>query len=117
LFLSGTRLSLDDAVDAAEKELRKEKIYVVEVKLPKKEIIKITDKPFRIKQWNAESSSLLLTAGNWLDEHKQQIAYAKEGSVWKEVPISSDTLDGKSVIKVTLEEDTNSPPKIFAFDP
>ncbi len=113
--ISRARLSLD-GTDATEREKRKEKTYVVEVKLPEKQIVKITDGHFRAKAWNQASSTLLLTAGNWWDEREQQIAYAKEGLVWKEVPIGLSTQDSKSRIKVTLEEGTNSPPKIYSLD-
>lgn len=115
VVLSGVYLPLDVA-DPAEREARQKRTFVAEIKLPSKEIVKITDMGLKVARWDQVTERLLLEPGNARVYSPTQ-AYEKIGATWKQVPITeADTRTGNPV-DITLEEDINTPPKIFVSDP
>jgi dipeptidyl aminopeptidase/acylaminoacyl peptidase len=116
-FLSGVRLPLDNSLDARERDVRKQTSYVVEVKLPAKEILEITSGDFRVKEWNQATQRLLVAApGEWGESSGPTIAYAKQGLGWKEVPRIPGSGGDDNPVRVAIEEGPNSPPKLYASD-
>jgi dipeptidyl aminopeptidase/acylaminoacyl peptidase len=116
VFLSGVHLRLDGVADSAEREARINNTYVVEVWLPGKEIVKVTNQNLRVKAWSWTSGRLFLTRDHWWDTHEQPIVYTKQGLVWKQVPFSADGQESVDPVDVTIEEDANTPPKIYVAD-
>jgi hypothetical protein len=115
LVLSGAYLPLGVA-DPAEQEARQKRTFVAEIKLPSKEIVKITDAELKVAKWDQVTERLLLEPGNERVYSPTQ-AYEKIGATWKQAPVTeADTRTGNPA-DVTLEEDINTPPKIFVSDP
>jgi dipeptidyl aminopeptidase/acylaminoacyl peptidase len=110
LLLSGTYLPLDVG-SAAERESRETHPFVVEIELPSKAIIPITGERLKISDWN-ERAGFLVLAG----EDNQDIApkvFKKVGSVWHDVPLPTNGPNPNIPIEVSLEENSNTRPKIF----
>jgi dipeptidyl aminopeptidase/acylaminoacyl peptidase len=115
LVLSGAYLPLDVA-DPADREARQKRTFVAEIKLPSRETVKITDAELKVAKWDQVTERLLLEPGNARLYSPTQ-AYEKIGATWKQVPVTeADTRTGNPV-DVSLEEDINTPPKIFVSDP
>jgi hypothetical protein len=111
LVLSGAYLPLDVA-DPTEREARQKRTFAVEIKLPSKEIVKITNGELKVAKWDQVTERLLLEPDNARVYSPTQ-AYKKVGTTWKQVPvIEADNLTDNPV-NVSLEEDINTPPKIF----
>jgi dipeptidyl aminopeptidase/acylaminoacyl peptidase len=115
LVLSGAYLPFD-VVDPIERERRRKNTYVVEVRLPSKNISVITDEKLSVTEWDRKTGRITLAPTAW-DNHLPPAAYEKSGSEWKEVALTpyNNTMPNGQV-KVTLEEDSNTPPKIYATD-
>jgi dipeptidyl aminopeptidase/acylaminoacyl peptidase len=115
VFVSGTFLSLDSA-DSAERETRKNRTFVLEVKLPSREIAKVTDRNLRVLKWDEHTRKLILDEGYWWKDRSPE-AYEKIGSAWKQVPVNEEDALASTRLSVTLEEDINTPPQIFISEP
>jgi hypothetical protein len=115
LVLSGAYLPLAVA-DRGEREARQTRKFVVEIKLPSREIEKITDAELKVAKWDQVTGKLLLEPGNARVYSPTQ-AYEKIGAAWRQVPVTEVTTQTENPVDVTLEEDINTPPRIFASDP
>jgi hypothetical protein len=114
VVLSGAYLPLDVA-DPVERERREANTYVIEVKLPSRSVAIITEKELRVTRWDPKTNRIVLVPSDNSDLHNA--AYKKNGSDWNEVPPSpGDDTRPDSQLKVTLEEDSNTAPKIYATD-
>lgn len=113
IVLSGTYLPLEVA-DPADREVRENHTFVVEVKLPSKEIVKITDQDLRIANWNPRTGRVLLEPG-YMKKLPPEV-YEKTGSTWKTVPLTRADMETGNAVDVSLEEDINRPPKIFVTE-
>jgi dipeptidyl aminopeptidase/acylaminoacyl peptidase len=114
LVLSGVYLPLDVA-DLAEREARQKSTFVIEIKLPSKEIVKIADAELKVAKWDQITGKLLLEPGNTHEDSPTQ-AYEKIGEAWKQFPLTEADTRADNPVDVTLEEDINSPPRIFVSD-
>jgi dipeptidyl aminopeptidase/acylaminoacyl peptidase len=110
--LSGTYLPLDVS-DSRERAIRQNQTPVVEVNLRTREIQRISDHDVLVKCWKPDGSLLL---------QSQQAAstpivhtYAKRGNTWR--PIEGGVCSKTGNLSVDLEEDMNSPPRIFVSVP
>jgi dipeptidyl aminopeptidase/acylaminoacyl peptidase len=114
VVLSGAYLPLD-ATDPIERAMRIKNAYVVEVRIPGKEVIKISDKALRLTSWDKNRQRILLRSGSrW--ESIPPAAFERIDSTWKEIPMSTREIASDIPLDVTLEEDMNSPPRIYASD-
>lgn len=115
IVLSGAYLPLD-VTDPGEREQRQKNVYVIEISLPSRHVSIINDKALRITQWDRNTNRIFLAGSDESDLHS--MAYEKTGSEWKEVPESGPNgAKPNSHLKLTLEEDSNTPPRIYATDP
>ena len=114
LVLSGAYLPLDVA-DLAEREARQKRTFVVEIKLPSKEIVKITDTELKVAKWDQVTERLLLEPEN-ARVYSPTGAYKKVGGTWNQVSVTEVDTRTDNPVDVTLEEDINTPPKIFVSD-
>jgi dipeptidyl aminopeptidase/acylaminoacyl peptidase len=115
LVLSGAYLPLD-IHDPAEREARQKRTFVAEIKLPSREIVKITEAELAVAKWDQVTERLLLEPGNARVDSPTQ-AYEKVGETWKQVALTAADTQIDNPADVTLEEDINTPPKIFVSDP
>ena len=113
VVLSGTYLPLDVA-DSAEREIREKVPYVVEVQLPEKTLIKITDHPLKVLSWPPHGDAIGLGADSWGITAKPLESYERRGAHWIQVAVAPDDNDA---VEVNLKEDMNTPPRIFVEDP
>jgi dipeptidyl aminopeptidase/acylaminoacyl peptidase len=112
VVVSGAFLPLD-VPDPAERDRRKKNTYVVEIKLPSKSVVPISDKALRVMKWDRNSNRVFLVPSEESD--LPSTVFEKTGSEWKEVPVPlPDRTEPNSQLKLTLEEDSNTPPKIYA---
>lgn len=114
LILSGTYLPLTVG-SAMERETRETHAFVAEVEVPSKSIIPITDEPVQVLKWNQENGILVLGSEDNNDIVPR--AYNKTGSSWNRVSLPTDDRDSDHPLTVSLEEDSNTPPKIFVTSP
>lgn len=115
LVVSGTYLPLDVA-DQMERKLRERQAFVVEVKLPGKEIVKITGQDLKVLKWDAATGKVLLGSGHWWKK-LPPVAYEKIGSKWKQAAVTPEDSRTNHPLEVTLEEDINTPPRVFVAAP
>ena len=115
LVLSGAYLPLDVA-DPAERKAREKRTFVAEIKLPSKEIVKIADAELKVAKWDQATERLLLEPEDARVSSPTQ-AYEKVGATWKQVPVTEADTRTDNPVNVSLEEDINTPPKIFVSDP
>jgi dipeptidyl aminopeptidase/acylaminoacyl peptidase len=114
VVLSGAYLPLNTA-DPIERTARMKNAYVVEVGIPGKKITLISDKALRLTSWDKNRQRIVLKSGYRWDSIPAA-AFEKSGSAWKEIPISPREITPGSPLDVTLEEDMNSPPRIYVSD-
>jgi len=113
IFVSGSYLSLN-ITDAVELAARRSSTSVVEVKIPGREISKITDQNLAVRSWNERTEILTLEAEDASKEIEEK-AFQRRGSQWEEVPVAvAKKLGGQ--LRVVLKEDINDPPKIYVAD-
>ena len=117
VVVSGAYLSLDVA-DPLEHDARARHTFVVEVTLPARKFVKINDRSLAVLKWNRHTGHVLL--GSEEQDARQSHpfeAYTKNGIGWEEVPVSDEDTRSSTPFKLTLEEDLNRPPEVFASDP
>jgi hypothetical protein len=108
---SGTYLPLDVS-DPAERKMRESTKFVVEVKIPSKEIVPITSKNLKLLKWDSGAGKLL--ARELAAPSGKLVEYQKTSADWKEIEIDERDTANSRQIDVTLEESTNAPPRLFA---
>jgi dipeptidyl aminopeptidase/acylaminoacyl peptidase len=100
-----------DITDKAEREARRERKYVVEIKLPDREFRKITEKALRITEWDRKTGKIHFESPN--GKTSIRVSYERDDSGWKEIAEGSEDNIDETQIEVTLEEDMNTPPRIY----
>jgi dipeptidyl aminopeptidase/acylaminoacyl peptidase len=113
VVLSGAFLPLD-VTDPSELAVRKALGFVVEVDLETGTFVKISGKQLIATRWNAETQELLLRAPERNPERGNAV-YRKNGNEWVE-EAGENVQAPPAHPDVTVEQDLNSPPKIFASD-
>ena len=114
LILSGTYLPLTVG-SPMEREARETHTFVAEVEVPSKSIIPITDEPVQISHWNQQDGVLVLGSGENGDINPK--AYERAGLSWHRVALPRDKSNSSVPLTVSLEEDSNTPPRIFVTSP
>ena len=113
--VSGTYLPLDTA-NATEEAAREKKAFAVEVSFAGRELRKITDKDLKIQKWDTETGKVIFGSGQrW--KKVPPAAYATSGGEWTEVPVVEEDVRSQNPLDVALEEDIETPPKIFVSQP
>ena len=88
--------------------------FAVEVEIPTSKIHKITGDRVSISHWNAQKQEITLALKHAVDGATTK-TYAKRDGRWIEIPFSAKESED-SRIEISLEEDKNTPPRIFATD-
>jgi hypothetical protein len=108
-------LAVDDPV---EQTLRKAHTFLAEIKMPSREITKISDRDLRLVKWDPSTNTVVCEAGR-LDsltgKTTSKIYFRKNGDSWSQVDASEETDAIRP--EIVLEEDLNTPPRIVALDP
>jgi hypothetical protein len=110
IVLSGTYLPLD-VPDPVQRKIRESTKFVVEVTIPSRDIIPITSEEVKVLKWNSEEARLLTRepSGRFkvFENHKTLAA-------WSEVEVKDAIARNAPPIKLTVEENMNTPPRLFA---
>jgi len=101
--------------DRAELEARKARPYVVEIKIPTGEFVEITDQDLQFLRWNREND-LLFEVRTLDGSMGSRIGYQKVTAAWEKTEPAKDDLRQNHEVDVLLEEDINTPPRIFVVD-
>jgi dipeptidyl aminopeptidase/acylaminoacyl peptidase len=104
-----------DVPDISETRARESNRFVVEVKIPSRELIKVTRKDLRLIKWDRKTSSVLFELRRADTTAKTRVAYRKVGEIWEECMVPAAGAEATQ-LNVVLEEDINTPPRIFAVD-
>lgn len=110
--VSGTFLPLEKRMHPAENELRLSKSFVVEVYPRNNAFVEITDRALVVRRWDRTSDEIVLT-GNYRGTASQQVRFQKIGTSWKLAPFTSVKRSKDARPEVTLQEDINTPPRIY----
>jgi hypothetical protein len=118
LLLCGVYLPLD-VEDQVELQSRRSKKFVVEIKLPTREVMKIAKGDFEPIGWDTRTNIVHFQARQDQSEPgitPQELYYQKTGENWERVrnspPVVTDVLP-----EIVAEQGLNLPPKIVAVDP
>jgi len=88
--------------------------FAVEVEIPTSKIHKITGDRVSISHWNAQKQEITFELKP-AEVGAATKTYAKRSGSWMEIPFSANEFED-SRIEISLEEDKNTPPRIFAKD-
>jgi hypothetical protein len=108
---SGTYLPLDVS-DPAECKVRESTRFVVEVKIPSREIVPITSKNLGLLRW--DSSAGTLVAQEEGPSSGRLLEYRKNSGDWREVEIDGRGPKNDERVEVIVSENMNTPPRLFA---
>jgi dipeptidyl aminopeptidase/acylaminoacyl peptidase len=115
VVISGAYLPLDSD-DAAERTRRVRNTFIAEVKLPSRSIVVVSEKQLRVSRWDRDSHRVLLEPDDSVSDLPVS-AYEKKDAQWNEVSVSPRIdVERSNRLRLTLEEDCNTPPKIYATD-
>jgi dipeptidyl aminopeptidase/acylaminoacyl peptidase len=101
--------------DKAERKLRQTKKMIVEIKVPTAEIVPISSRELHLVEWDARGGGTLI-ARTSSGSDRTLLAFQKAADGWKEVELTYSANRQKRAVAVTLEEDMNTPPKLFVTD-
>jgi dipeptidyl aminopeptidase/acylaminoacyl peptidase len=115
IAVSGAFLPLDIS-DAAEREAREKHPFAVEVELETGHFEKITGQDLIVTGWDAESNRLHFRPSSRTATYVRP-TYVKGSSGWVEEPIPfQEGSEKRDLPEITLEQDLNTPPKLYAKD-
>jgi len=118
VVISGTYLPTD-VPDPAERTLRERNRFVAEVMVPSGEIVPICHEELKLHGWDAQLNRLLFESTvqlSYLDVAGRPVAYQKTQAGWMKISASAADLLTSEQVDVTLEEDMNTPPRVFLRD-
>ena len=101
--------------DPAERNLRRARKMTAEIKVPSLEIVPISSKEVCPLRWDPQGDKLVVESTNYATAVSDGtlLAFKKVASRWEEIELSRSTVGASDSIAVTLEEDMNTPPKLF----
>jgi hypothetical protein len=113
--IGGAYLPLDNTT-GGEREQRRRKTFNVEVKVPSGEITTISDATSRFIRWDRVNGNVVLENDD--SDHKgepeRNVVFRRRGERWEQV---TNAWPEDPRPKVVLEENMDTPPKIYAIDP
>jgi len=98
-----------------ERKARQSNTYLVEVKVPNgelTEIIKNGDEDLILRGWDARTSILATEGGRKKPKLGPKVYFEKSKEIWQKVQKNEE----ETRPEIVVEEDINTPPKIFARD-
>ena len=115
VILAGVHLPLNVS-DPTERKERLSNIYAVEVKIPSGNMLEIAAGELKLLGWDSSGQRLTFETGrsNTSGEPMPKILFKRQGQSWLK---ATEKLPESSRPEIVLEQDMNTPPKIFAVDP
>lgn len=111
VMISGTFLPLG-MQDQAEDSERKKHPFVVEVEIPSREIHVISGQRLSISHWDEGKQRITLEPGYGATKSPPE-TFEKIDNEWRKLQTSTKEEANGPTIDVSLEEDRNTPPRIF----
>lgn len=114
VLIANTYLPLE-TTEGEERTARQTTRFMVEVKVPTGEFTKISSGDCRIVSWDSKTNRLVVETANSKEGAAEQrwVFVRKRGGIWERVNSTS----GERILpEIVLEEDMNTPPKIFAIN-
>jgi len=112
LAVSGAFLPLDIS-DSEERESRKSHPFAVEVEMKTGGFEKITSKELAVVNWESNPERISFRSSSQ-PEAPMRMTYVKGPSGWTEA--SSRNLQTSEPLEISVEQDLNTPPELFATD-
>jgi hypothetical protein len=105
--------------DPSEQELRKAHAYLVEVKIPSRQFVKVSQDDLKLLNWDPKTDLLACSVGR-IDSLKGKptstVYFRKNGEAWSKAS-APDQTGAQSLPEIILDEDMDTPPRIVAIDP
>jgi dipeptidyl aminopeptidase/acylaminoacyl peptidase len=116
VLISGVYLPLTGRTDV-ERNFRKSTLMIAEVKIPSLVIVPVSPANMCVTgcllSWNADSRNLLVKSGDHQIHSAPVRAFHVSNATWREVRPPPSEGDDRSTPTITLEQDMNTPPKLF----
>jgi dipeptidyl aminopeptidase/acylaminoacyl peptidase len=120
VVVANTYLPLSNA-PPGEREERQLRTFVAEIKLPSREIMRITERDLMLLYWDAKTDRVIFEASGRLKigfgiASGHTVAYHRMPKGWQEV---GDSEKGDAVLgtpQIVLKQNMNAPPKLVAED-
>jgi dipeptidyl aminopeptidase/acylaminoacyl peptidase len=112
VIIGATYLPLINA-SAREREVRTSTRFAVEVNTHNHEVTPVTDRPLHLVQWDSSSSKVVFRSTG--GDQTKLISYEQSSGSWKESR-NTPSPQNSTNITITLDEDMNNAPRIFAFE-
>jgi len=117
IIVSGTYLPLKIS-DPTERKLRQRCVFVAEVQIPGRVVVPIAHQDANIRRWNSQTNKLLVQLSNRSSLSNfvegKLVAFRRTPTGWKEEVGSAVDDKEQHGIKIAVEEDMNTPPRLFA---
>jgi dipeptidyl aminopeptidase/acylaminoacyl peptidase len=118
VILSNMHLPLD-VDDASELALRKAHTFLVEVKIPSRQVVKISHEDLRLVNWDAKTGLVTCDVGQLDSETRKATSkayFGKSGEAWSKASAPQQSV-AQRLPEIVLDEGMNTPPRIIAVDP
>src|SRR5260370_5827331 len=115
VVVCGASLPLDVS-DPTERKMRQSNRFIAEIKVPSREVIPIGKEEGKLSGLKAQTNEFIFESTVRLgtaDLEGQVFAYRKTAAGWQKLQAATSDLPGNDRIGVTLEEDMNTPPRVF----
>jgi hypothetical protein len=108
-----------DSVEGEERLRHLSHVYAVEVTLPERKIVKISERqePYPAKFIKSDAAKDRIITTTTLAALGPALEFRKEPSGWKITEIDEAVPELEDRLSVNLDQDINSPPKLVASDP
>ncbi len=117
LLLCGVYLPLN-VEDQAELQSRRSSNFVVEIKLPSREFVKIAKEELKPIRWDAATNIVQFRAlqnKNQAGDAPRPVYYRKTGEIWENLP-NPPAVVTDALPEIVAEQGLNQPPRVVARD-
>jgi len=119
VVISGTNLPLD-VPEASERAVRAANLFVAEVEIPGGRIVPITHQDAIVRHWHSRTNELLLKVTDHRSfsnfEEGPLLTFRRASGGWQQQDAVAVPDKGQNTIAIALEEDMNTPPRLWAKD-
>ena len=112
VVISGTYLPLN-GTQGSERRARQTKRFTAEISVPDGDVSPVTDEEVTLDQWNANTGTI---RGRLGVPNGPAVQYQKTGGHWQRVGLKDDDVKLGRGVEISVEEDPNTPPKLYARD-
>ncbi len=103
--------------DPAEHAMRRAHTFLVEIAIPSRGVLKITDQDLRLLEWNPQTNTVVCDVGriaSLTGKSTPKLYFRKKEGKWLQVEIAKENVS--TLPEIVLREDLNTPPHIVVVD-